>query len=259
MRVLLHAGFHKTGTTTVQQALYRNRDTLAPHLRLLPRARMAAAGKAAQAWSAGGDPFDLALFGYELAQVMEEWDSDDPRPVVMSAEDLCGHMPGRDSVETYAATAPLMQAIADTLAAVHPKAAPVFYFSTRGAEDWLASAHAQHLRASRMTLSAKAFCDRFRGAADLDALAEGIAAALAPLPVHHCALEQSRGRPLGPLDPLLDLLDLPEGLRDRLEPQPPANPALPPDCAEDLLALNRSDLDDAALREAKRALIAERA
>ena len=259
MRVLLHAGFHKTGTTTVQQALYRNRDTLAPHLRLVPRARMAPAGKAAQAWSAGGDPIDLALFGYELAQVMEGWDGDDPRPVVISAEDLCGHMPGRDGVETYAATAPLMQAVAETLAAVQPKAAPVFYFSTRGAGDWLASAYAQHLRASRMTLSAKSFCDRFRGAADLVAVVEGIAAALAPLPVHHCALEQSRARPLGPLDPLLDLLDLPEGLRAGLETQPPTNLALPADCAQGLLALNRSDLDDAALREAKRALIAEHA
>ena len=257
MRVLLHAGFHKTGTTTVQQALYRNRDTLAPHLRLVPRARMAPAGKAAQAWSAGGDPIDLALFGYEVAQVMEEWDGDDPRPVVISAEDLCGHMPGRDGVETYAATAPLMQTIAETLTAVQPKAAPVFYFSTRGAEDWLASAYAQHLRASRMTLSARAFCDRFRGAADLTSVVEGIAAALAPLPVHHCALEQSRTRPLGPLDPLLDLLDLPEGLRAGLEPQPPANLALPADCAGELLALNRSDLDDGALRDAKRALIAE--
>lgn len=259
MRVVLHAGFHKTGTTTVQQALYRNRDTLASHLRLVPRVRMVPAGKAAQAWSAGGDPFDLALFGYELAQVMEAWDGDDPRPVVVSAEDLCGHMPGRAGVDGYAATAPLTQAVADTLAALHPKAAPVFYFSTRGAGDWLASAHVQHLRASRMTLGAEAFRDRFRGAADLTAVAEGIAAALAPIPVHHCALEKSRARPLGPLDPLLDLLDLPEGLRDRLEPLPPANTALPPDCAEDLLALNRSDLDDAALREAKRALIAERA
>ena len=259
MRVLLHAGFHKTGTTTVQQALYRNRDALAAHLRLVPRARMAPAGKAAQAWSAGGDPFDLALFGYELAQVMEGWDGDDPRPVVISAEDLCGHMPGRAGVETYAATAPLMQTVAETLAAMHPKAVPVFYFSTRGAEGWLASAYAQHLRASRMTLSAKAFSEQFRDAADLASMVEGIAAALAPLPVHHCALEQSRTRPLGPLDPLLDLLDLPEGVRNGLEPQPPANPALPPDCVKDLLALNRSDLDDAALREAKRALIEERA
>ncbi|MDF1718585.1 MAG: hypothetical protein P1U75_18240 [Antarcticimicrobium sp.] len=257
MRVLLHAGFHKTGTSTVQQALFHNRDALAPHLRLVPRARMAPAGKAARAWSAGGNPVDLALFGYELAQVMEEWDADDPRPMLISAEDLCGQMPGRAGVESYAAAAPLMRTVVDTLATLHPNAAPAFYFSTRQTEDWLASAHAQHLRASRMTLSAEAFAGRYRAAADLATVVDGIAAALAPLPVHRCALEQSRARPLGPLDPLLDLLALPEGLRDSLEPQPPVNPALPPDCLQGLLVLNRSDLDDAALRAAKRALIAE--
>lgn len=259
MRVILHAGFHKTGTSTVQQALFHNRDALTPHLRLVPRARMAAAGGAARAWSAGGDPLDLALFGYELAQVMQEWGGDDSRPVVISAEDLCGQMPGRAGVASYAAAEPLMRRVADTLAAVHPNAAPVFYFSTRRAGDWLASVHAQHLRAARMTLSASAFARRYRAAADLARVVDGIEAALAPLPVHRCALEQSRARPLGPLDPLLDLLDLPEGLRDGLEPQPPVNAALPQGCLQELLALNRSDLDDTALRAAKRALIAEHA
>ena len=34
MRILIHAGFHKTGTTSVQAALRRNREALAPWLRL---------------------------------------------------------------------------------------------------------------------------------------------------------------------------------------------------------------------------------
>lgn len=256
MRVILHAGVHKTGTTTLQQALHRNRRALRPHLRQIARSRLIPAGRTARAWSAGRDPLEMALFRYELAEVMQDWDSADPRPIVASCEDLVGNMPGRHGVESYAAAAPLMQAIAETLQELHPEAQPEFYFSTRAPEDWLASVHAQHLAAMRMTLSAEDFAARYRAAADLDAVVDDIGAALAPLPVHRAALEQSRDRPLGPLDPLLDLLDLPAALRAGLQPQPPANTAPPADCSAELLALNRSDLDDAALRTAKHKLLA---
>lgn len=256
MRVILHTGFHKTGTTTLQQGLERNRQILAPHLRIVPRARLAPAGHAARAWSATGAPLELALLRYELAQVMERWRNDDPRPVVLSCEDLSGHMPGRNGVTGYAAAAPLMRAIADTLTELHPQARPEFYLSTRAPEAWLASVHAQHLRAMRMTQSVEEFAGRHRAAADLDAIADRIADAVAPAPVHRAALEQSRDRPLGPLDPLLDLCALPDATRAALMPQPPANAAVPPDCAAGLLALNRSALNDAEVHAAKQALLA---
>jgi hypothetical protein len=32
-RVIVHAGYHKTGTTSLQDFLHRNRAALAPHLR----------------------------------------------------------------------------------------------------------------------------------------------------------------------------------------------------------------------------------
>lgn len=256
MRVLLHAGFHKTGTTTLQQALLRNRRALSPHLRLIPREDLMPAGRTARAWSAGRDPMEMALFRYELAQAVEGWGRSDPRPVVLSQEDLCGNMPGRHGVESYAAAAPLMQAMAETLTELYPQARPELYFSTRAPETWLASVYAQHLRAMRMTLSAEEFAERYRAAADLDAVVDEIAETLAPLPVHRAALEDSRDRPLGPLDPLLDLLELPDDMRAGLDPQPPANTAPPPGCAAELLILNRSDLGDEALRAAKRDLLA---
>lgn len=255
MRVILHAGFHKTGTTTLQQGLHLNRAALRPHLRLVPRARMAAAGRTARAWSAARDPLEMALFRYELAQVMEGWDSTDPRPVLVSAEDLAGHMPGRHGVTSYAAAAPLMRAIAETLADLHPSARPEFYFSIRAPEAWLRSCHTQHLRAMRMTLSAEEFAESYRAAADLDTVVDDIAAALGPLPVHRAALEDCHDRPLGPLAPLLDLCELPDATRAVLIPQPPANTAVPPDCAAGLLALNRSALSDAEVHAAKQALL----
>jgi len=257
MRVILHAGFHKTGTSTVQQALYRNRHALSSHLRQVPRARMAASGRTARAWSVARDPLEMALFRFELAEALQGWDRADPRPVLVSAEDLCGNMPGRHGVTSYAAAVPLMRAVADTLAELYAAARPEFYFSTRSPDAWLASCHAQHLRATRMTMSAEEFAARHRPAAELDAVVDRIAAALAPLPVHRAALEQSRDRPLGPLDPLLDLLDLPGDLRAGLRPQPPVNAAPSPERSAELLRLNRSGLGEDALSAAKQTLLRE--
>ncbi|MDK3020277.1 hypothetical protein [Pseudodonghicola flavimaris] len=256
MRVICHAGFHKTGTTTLQQGLALNRDALSRHLRLVPRGRSAAAGRTARAWSEARDPLEMALFRYELAVLMTRWNRRDPRPIMLSAEDLAGHMPGRHGVADYGAAPALMQAVVATLAEIAPEAEPVFYFSTRAPEAWLASCHAQHLRATRMRLDADSFAERHRAAADLPAMVAQIAEAVAPVPVHHTALEQSRDRALGPLDPLLDLCDLPPAARAGLIAPPMANRAAPADCTAALLRLNRSDRDDAEVHAAKQALLA---
>lgn len=254
MRAILHPGFHKTGTTTLQKALERNARMLAPHLRLIPRATLRPAGRAARAFSARRDPLELALLRYELAEALAGVDPADPRPLILSCEDLAGHMPGRDGVESYAAAPELMRALIDTLRALWPGVDPELFFSTRAPDSWLASLHVQALRASRMTLDAASFAARYRGAADLDVVVAEIAATLAPLPVHSARLEDSARRPLGPLASLLDLLPLPEEVRAALVPVPAANRA--PDCAARLLEINRGDLDDAAAHAAKQALLA---
>lgn len=254
MRVILHAGFHKTGTSSVQATLRANRRRLKPHLRVILRPAMVAACDSARAYSISGDPLDLALFQYELAQLAEGWDVRDTRPVLISAEDLCGHMPGRHGLAGYDAAPQLMLTAAQTLAEIRPEARVEFIFTTRAAEPWLASCHAQHLRAMRMRLDRAEFARAWRGAADLPALVATIAQVLAPRAVHQAALEDCAHRRLGPLDPILDILALPDRLRAALVPQPPANRAPSPARQAELLRLNRSDLSDGELKRAKAAL-----
>jgi len=64
-------------------------------------------------------------------------------------------------------------------------------------------------------------------------------------------IESCGAGPLGPLGTALGLLDIPG---DGLPPLPARN-AQPDGAAEELLALNRSDLGDDALTEAKRAVL----
>ena len=256
MRVILHAGFHKTGTTTLQQGLLRNAAVLAPVVRVIPRGALSPVGRSARAYATSRDPLDLALLDYDLARLLAPVAADattDPRSLVISCEDLCGQMPGRDGVERYAAAPDLLRKVVATLTRVLPGASVALLLTTRAPADWLASLHAQVLRASRLRLDAAEFADRYREAADLDATADRIAAAVAPVPVHRAALEAVRDDPLGPLAPLIDLLDLPPALRSQLVPQPACNRR--PACTDQLLALNRSDLDDAQVHAAKQALL----
>jgi len=249
MRVIVHAGFHKTGTTSVQQALRLNRAVLKPHLRIRLRPAMIAVCEAARGYSAVPDAINLALFRYELAQLAEGWSARDSRPVLLASEDLSGHMPGRKGVKTYHAAPRLMATLVETLRRIHPDAAVEFYFSTRRADDWLNSCHAQHLCASRLTLSRARYAKAYRRSANFDTIIDRVAEITA-CPTHRAALE--RGEPLAAL---LGVIGLPEGLRARLRPAGPANTAPPPEVLAALLDLNRSEMPEKDLRAAKRALL----
>lgn len=254
MRVILYGGFHKTGTTTVQKTLRRNRQLLKPHLRLTLRPGMAALCEAARAWSSSRDPVDLALLRYEAATLAEGWDAGDRRPILLASEDLSGHMPGRRGLSRYDATPALMRCIAESVEAVQPDARITFYFSTRAARPWLASCHAQHLRATRMTLDRESYARDYRASADLEAVVDAVADAVAPRPVQRAALEELADAPQGPLTPLLNLAGIPDATRRSLSPLPPQNQSPGAARRAALLALNRSAMDDAALAAAKRAL-----
>lgn len=257
MRVLIHAGFHKTGTTTMQKTLRANRARLKPHLRIVLRPGMTALCEAARAWSVSRSQMDLGLLRFEAAALAEGWRAGDPRPVLLSSEDLCGHMPGRRGLLTYDAAPQLLHGIAEAIATVHSDAEIGVFLTTRAPGPWLASCHAQHLRAMRMTLDADTYAQDYRASADLAGMAGKIAKAVDPHPVHSAALEDWADHPLGPLAPLLNCAGLPATVRDALDPLPALNTAPDPTQKAQLLALNRSDLDDAALKAAKKALYRE--
>ena len=50
-KIIIHAGFHKTGTTSLQQNLRANRAVLRPDIRLVLRPGMTALCESARAYS----------------------------------------------------------------------------------------------------------------------------------------------------------------------------------------------------------------
>lgn len=255
LRIVVHAGFHKTGTTTVQNTLRANARLLKPHLQVFLRRRMPALCDTAQASSVSCSAEDMAHFRHEATVLAEGLNRDDPRPILLTSEDLAGRMPGRRKLTGYDAVPHLMRALVDTLTQVHPGAEIRLYFSTRAADPWLVSCHAQHLRVVRMVMDAETYARAFRSSANLDAVVQDVANTVSPVPVSHCALETSSPRRLGPLDPLLDLLDLPFAIRAQLVPQAAANPRYDPPILQALLDANRDHVDPRALKYAKRSIL----
>lgn len=254
-RLIVHAGFHKTGTTSAQKTLRKNRAALRPFTRIVLRAGMTPLCEAARAFSVSRSEWDLALVKYEAAQLAQTVPPG--ATALLSSEDLAGHMPGRRGLRRYDATPRLMAALHHAFASVHPGAQITLVFTTRADAPWLASCHAQHLRATRMTLTAREYARRFRASAALGEVVAQVAERVPDAQVVTAALEDCTG-PLGPAAPLLDLAQVPRDVQQSLTALPPANTAPPAEMLRRLLALNRSDLGDADLKAAKRALNAER-
>lgn len=255
LRIVVHAGFHKTGTTTVQNTLRANARLLKPHLRVFLRQEMRAVCESARIWSVSRNAEDMARFRNEAELLAASWNANDPRPILLASEDLAGRMPGRRKLTKYDAVPTLMRGLVKTITQVHPDADLQLYFSTRAAAPWLASCHAQHLRAIRMVMDGEAYAETYRASANLDAVIQAVTDAISPVLVSQCALETSSPRRLGPLAPLLDLLDIPAATRAQLLQQAAANPRYGPSILQALLDANRKYSDPDLLKAAKRAIL----
>ena len=259
-RIILHAGFHKTGTTSLQNTLHANRGALQPDVRLILRAGMTALCEACRGYSRSRSDLDLGLVKYEAALLAEQLQKDKAQTIFITSEDLSGHMPGRHGLRSYAAAPHLMRALAIAFTAAAPADQIIFFFTTRDADDWLHSSYVQHLKASRMVLDEEQYATRFRNAAAFGDVLDQIGAEVPGHAVVHAALEQHPPGPFGPAGAALDVMGVSGARRERLVPASgPANIGLAPALKAELLALNRSDLSQSDLKTAKRALLKEAA
>ncbi|WP_296416845.1 hypothetical protein [Pseudooctadecabacter sp.] len=250
-RIIVHAGFHKTGTTTVQTHLRENGRFIWPKSALvLPGRTRGRAALMAVRYSRLGAPALLEAFADDLHATLSGLDVGQSRKVLISDENLAGRMPGRDGQMAYGATPALMAAAEDVIHRVFgDQAEVIFHFSTRDPESWLRSTYRHNLRTSRLTMDQDAYLDTYRNAADLRAVAENVAGAVKG----RVQIRDVSGLdgPEGLSAPLIDLLELPGHLRRGLKPLPPQNIGPDDHILDDLLRLNRSDLSDDDVQAAK--------
>ena len=250
-RIVVHAGFHKTATSSVQGALAAQSDVLAPHVQLVFRDDILSATRLARTYSKARDPLKLAAFLMEFSEFLEGCAGGDDRPLLITTEDLCGAPIGRGAITDYSAAPDLMRAIATAVTEVFGANADLtFYLSTRR-HGWLESCRWQLLRTGRMTLTEDQFAAKYAPAADLPRQVQAIRSAVHPTPVHESAVEDMNAR-LGPLQPLLDLLDLPTELVARLVPPERRNVKGSADLRETLRAINTSPVSNQEARDQRK-------
>lgn len=255
-RILLHAGFHKTGTSTLQACLRANRAALKPHVALRLRWSMPEVLAAARGYSSTRDPLHLIKVQTRFGRMMQELPGMPRRTLVLSAEELLGHLPGRGKILDYGAAPDLLHAYWEIAKARYPQADVHIFLSTRGSSDWLKSAHWEHVKSSNMTMDLDEFQSRYRAAADLPAIVEAVADRV-PAPIHTQALEDCHDLALGPATPLLALCDIPDAVRRTLVSVAPTNAARSDDLRTELLQINRTVPTAKARNAAKAALLSK--
>ncbi|SMY06228.1 hypothetical protein [Flavimaricola marinus] len=254
-RILIHPGFHKTGTSSIQHFLWTNRALLSDTLAVLQLRHLKPAAQLCMSYSRNSSPLLLADLVGALTEAIEEHgpvpDSDDTRDIVVSCEALSGHCPGWPGVDNYAAAPFTASVLAGFFGEVFPGSEVLVVYSTREQDSWLHSAWRHHLLGQRLMVDYETWAPRYRVAADLMPVVIEVAEGLAPVRVFTLPLEESHLHPQGPGGALLELIDLPDDLRRRLQPVGHGNPGPKATLAREYLALNRSALTDSDVKNRK--------
>lgn len=255
MRLVIHPGFHKTGTKSVQTALRDNAPVLTPQLRVLLRDDLPELVDRARGYSRHPTPRRMQSVYDAALAVFEALDPADARPVLVTAEDLSGYMPGRRNVVDYGAAPAIMAQIERAALARFDAPELVFYFSTRAPKPWLTSLWWQNLRGTRLDTPLKRYLRDAGDLGDLERVVGQVASAVTAARVETVPLDITADLPEGPLAPLLELAGLPEEARAGLRIGPPANVRPKLGLEDVFLALNRSGLPDDIVARTKRELL----
>ncbi|KKN25591.1 hypothetical protein LCGC14_0883250 [marine sediment metagenome] len=255
-QIILHTGFHKTGTTSLTATLRANRPALKPHVAMRLAPQMRELISATRGYSTWRDPLSLIKAEIRFRALLDELPSMPRRTLIITSEELGGHLPGRGDLKDYGAMPEILFQFWSIAREKFPSADIQVYLSTRAQSDWLESAYWQHVKSSSMTLDLDVYLERYQDSGNLEDMIDRIASRV-PCPVHSTALEHSRLRPLGPADPLLDLCDIPDALRDTLVPGAAQNVRPDPQTLMALLDVNRTVKDQAKRMATKKAIMAK--
>ncbi|MEM9851535.1 MAG: hypothetical protein AAF761_06020 [Pseudomonadota bacterium] len=257
--VLIHPGFHKTGTSSARAFWRQNRKIVRRHAEFLLKWRFEPLADAARAYSRTRRTLEREVFNFRLMDFLGDLPGDDARPLLLTCEEFSGHLPGAWGIEDYGAAADLLPDMVAGLRTRFRADLPVeVVFTTRERHAWLRSAWAHNVARSTETDDWDTYAARWQRAADLDAAVAGARAALTPhgVPVTALALEVVGAAPGGPGAAILRHLGLPERALARMEPVVRRNAALAPDALAECLRLNRQEKDKKRRTAAKEAILA---
>lgn len=259
-RVIVHAGFHKTGTSSLQDFLHQNKMLLAPYLDYYGKKDFLDAGAQARMYAQRPFYWRLRKFRKAFRNFLES--IPDAETIVISRETFTGGMPGHRRFDGRLLTSyqkparKLLPVIADELRYRFGQDVDItFFFTLREKESWIKSVYGHLLRSIRLKDSFDEFRQRFPNLLGPTEEAQKLAQFLAPIPVSMSYLEDWANQPEGPAGAILDLLDVPDSIRLSLTPSPQSNVGQPKNLRDAFLSLNKQNSSKHDLKHAKEELI----
>lgn len=222
-RIIIHAGFYKTGTTSFQRYFEQNATLFESKFHYCSKAQLSEAAIAAREF--GTRPFWWRLRAFRRAFEELVTTLPDADVIVLSREQFSGAMPGFKTIFgrriTSNATAglPLAKEMSRALRRRFGENASIeFLFTLREGEAWVKSLYGHVQRSKNMTQDFAAFRNSFPKNIDLLSEAASIAQAAMADEFHTSFLEATSTHPLGPAKALIDLLALPTDFCEKLPP-----------------------------------------
>lgn len=245
-RLVVHPGFRKAGSTSIQALMKVNRERLAPHLRVHPRDALTEPWrKLAMKYCAGDRPKALDEIRACAARLREEIDLSGP-PVAISDENLIGSRVYNRAGETLTDWAVRILPILEEAFAGVPMA---FVFYTREREAWLKSAWNQEVRLQFQTKAYPRWRAAVPEAFTWDAAEAAIRGALSS-PVTFLRLEDEAAAGVTGAT-LLRTAGVPEAVIAGLKDPGAQNASLPGGLQKFILQINRSKLDKKMQRKVR--------
>jgi len=251
-RIIWHCGFRKTGTTTIQAGLAQNKALLAPFMAVFPRAQSTRGlRKAADRFWAEDSPQSRTRVKKAVRALVRQTAAEGHKQALVSDENTLGeHMRlGDETLFDFAAR--MLPLIAEVAA----PAQSVFVICTRESEAWLRSAYNQRVKMRRCTASWEEWRAAASFADDMAAECERLVARTG-LDIRYLSFEDEVAGGHWPGLSLLDLCGVPRQVWEQAEiARPRENTSLPKGALDFMLLMNRSDIDDAALRKVRKAVM----
>ena len=261
-RVIIHPGFHKTGTTSLQQFLEINATALASHVRVILKPQMEDVASCARDCSnasfLGLNTIRRVAFRRRFADILQRTPLETGQTLLISCEALVGRMPGRENVVAFDAAAGLAKDMVRVAEKHFEDLDLTLLYTMREQASWVRSAYSHLIHQSKFTMSEAAFSEKFHRAGDLEAIVTRVAKAIAPRPPVTSQLEATTHEPFGPASALLQLLDLPTEVIATLVSPKHLNRQLDAFEKSKLQDYNAQDITDTELSQIKRRFLRKR-
>ncbi len=259
--VIIHAGFHKTGTTSVQAMIERERDRLSDYANFYVKGQIGPARDIARRYGQFPNRYTLKRFADAFEEFLNKCPSG--KPIVISRETLSGAMLTgegrwpfrRDRYKRISLNLArvMVQAAQNVFG---PEVQVTLLYTTRDDAGYLRSVYGHMLRDSELTESFEEFQQRFRHEINLQKTANKISKALPKVNVVTASLAEISQSARGPGQIILDVLNIPNDLQAQIKPPIMRNnPGISDELADQLLQLNQTDMRSRDRTRAKKELV----